>query len=563
MLYKYFISISIFIFTFLPSGKAQKLNRKEKKQIKYAQSVVKFLASDRLEGRATGSDGEKLAVDYISNQFKKLAIGAYEEDNYIQKFEIITLRIASGECYIKTDSQNFEVFKSFYPLSYSNNSSDIKAELVDIAYGIPYTETYKKGYKKKNVLGKICLVNISSPDGIHPHSKHLAWHGIQKRVDELASQGAKCVIFHSFDGQMSKPQGHLKKIKKTSSIPVLFIEDSDLHDCIGQEIQVNVKILTQKGFGNNVVAFVDNKAKNTVVIGAHHDHLGYGEISGAYPSNSGKIHNGADDNASGVAGLLLLAKKLKENKKAKRNNYLFITFSGEEMGLLGSKFFAENTSFPLEKINYMFNFDMIGKLRKSPNTLVVNGVGTSLNFDFWQDSSKYKKLGFDKVKVTKSGIGASDHSSFYLKNIPVLHFFTGQHGDYHKPEDDYEKLNYYGIVKIVNFVEDWIEDLNKKGKINFQKTKSEQSAKMRFPVTLGIMPDYVFDGEGLRIDGITEGKPAHKAGIKAGDILVNLDGKMITNIQDYMKILSSLKKGQKTEGAVKRKDKVIGISVQF
>jgi len=563
MPYKLFSKVILFLFLFGAQAQGQRIGRKEKKEIKYVQSAVKYLSSDRLAGRATGSDGEQLAVDFIKKEFQNIGLEAFGADGYFQSFEIITLRIASNECSMSTDSNKYELFTGFFPLSYGTDSAQIAGQLVNIHYGIPFSKSYPRGYQAKDVKGKICLVNLASPDGIHPHSKYLNWHGIQNRVDELQKSGALGVLFHTFGEQMEKPRGYLKKTKQTSSLPVIFVQDAEiLHDTM-QKIELSVKNIIQNAFGHNVIGYQDNQSENTIVIGAHHDHLGYGEISGAYPANSGKIHNGADDNASGVAGLLLLAYKLKKNRKSKKNNYLFITFSGEEMGLLGSKYYVENPTINLTKTNYMFNFDMIGRLKKEPSILAVNGVGTSSMFDFWKDSILNQKLGFDQLKVTKSGIGASDHSSFYLKNIPSLHFFTGQHRDYHKPEDDFEKLNYLGIVKVINYAEAWIESLNRKGKLDFQKTKNEKSARTRFSVTMGIMPDYVFAGEGLRIDGITDGKPANKAGIKAGDILINFDGKMIHDIQDYMRILSSLKKGQKVDAVIKRGKETKEVNIQF
>ena len=216
--------------------------------------------------------------------------------------------------------------------------------------------------------------------------------------------------------------------------------------------------VVKEGTGKNVVAFLDNSAATTVVIGAHYDHLGYGKSGSSLYVGDPAIHNGADDNASGVSAMLYLAHYLK-NSKAKHNNYLFIAFSGEELGLYGSKNFANNPTIDLATVNYMMNMDMVGRLNEE-KVLAINGAGTS---PVWKDELA-KIKGEIKPKTTDSGIGPSDHTSFYLKDIPVLHFFTGQHSDYHKPTDDSELVNYDGILEVAEFMATLIENKGKKGK---------------------------------------------------------------------------------------------------
>ena len=208
-----------------------------------------------------------------------------------------------------------------------------------------------------------------------------------------------------------------------------------------------------------------------MVIGAHYDHLGYGE-EGSRHTGEPAIHNGADDNASGVAAMLFLAEKLAKSKKQK-NNYLFIAFSAEEMGLHGSKHFVSIPTMPLEEVNYVINMDMIGRLNEE-KTLVINGAGTS---PVWKDVLNKVSVDGISIKTTDSGIGPSDHTSFYLKDIPVLHFFSGQHTDYHKPEDDAKLVNFEGLVSISNFIYTLIQNLNGEGKLAFSKTKDESSSR--------------------------------------------------------------------------------------
>lgn len=308
--------------------------------------------------------------------------------------------------------------------------------------------------------------------------------------------------------------------------------------------------------GNNVIGFVDNKAENTIIIGAHYDHLGFGGEGSLYRDSIKAIHNGADDNASGIAILLNLAARLKE--KNTNNNYLFMAFSGEEMGLLGSNYFIKNPTINTKKVSYMINMDMVGRMKKD-STLAVYGTGTSPIF------KQVLKSHNDNFKLVQqeSGVGPSDHTSFYLADMPVLHFFTGQHEDYHKPGDDSEKLNYDGMYLISDYIFNIISDLDDNGKLAFRKTKNESDSTPRFKVGLGVIPDYLFDGVGMRIDGISEDKPAQKAGLQKGDIVIQLGDSTVTNMMSYMRALSVFDKGSKTKVVVKRGEEKVEKEINF
>lgn len=308
--------------------------------------------------------------------------------------------------------------------------------------------------------------------------------------------------------------------------------------------------------GRNVIAYLDNKATNTIIIGAHFDHLGYGGEGSLYRDSIKVIHNGADDNASGTAVMLDLARKLKD--KNTNNNYLFMAFSGEEMGLLGSNYFVKNPTIDTKAVSYMINMDMVGRLKKD-STLAVYGTGTSPMF------KQVLKAHNNKFKLieNKSGVGPSDHTSFYLADIPVLHFFTGQHEDYHKPSDDFEKLNYQGMNTISEYIFDVITDLDDNGKLAFRKTKNESENTPRFKVGLGVIPDYLFDGKGMRIDGISEGRAAEKAGLQKGDIVIQLGDSTVVNMMSYMRALSVFDKGDKTKAFVLRGKEQVSAQIEF
>ena len=323
-----------------------------------------------------------------------------------------------------------------------------------------------------------------------------------------------------------------------------------------QEVKFTSADSTGTITGHNVIAYLNNNVEQTVVIGAHYDHLGYGDEGSLYRGEDKAIHNGADDNASGVAMLLDLAGKLKTTNTG--NNYLFIAFSGEEMGLLGSNYFAKNPTLSKENLNYMINMDMVGRL-KADSTLAVYGTGTSPMFKQVLEAHNNKF----KLIENESGVGPSDHTSFYLQDIPVLHFFTGQHEDYHKPSDDYDKINYNGMNTISSYIFEVITDLDDNGKMAFRKTKNESDSAPRFKVTLGVVPDYMFEGKGMRIDGVSEDKPAQKAGLLKGDVVVKLGDSTITDMMSYMRALSAFEKGNKTKVVVDREGQEVEAEIEF
>ncbi len=315
-----------------------------------------------------------------------------------------------------------------------------------------------------------------------------------------------------------------------------------------EEIKKNIE-------GINVIGYIDHGKKETIIIGAHYDHIGFGEFGSRYDGEN-EIHNGADDNASGVSILLNLASSL---NKIPKYNYLFIAFSGEEHGLFGSSYYAKNPTIDLTKVRFMMNFDMVGRLR-ADNTLAINGIGTS---------NKWKKLinisnkfNFN-LKTTDSGIGPSDHTSFYLQDIPSIHFFTGQHEDYHKPSDDADKINFDGMYEVYSYVKEIIKQSSYINEFDFQETKSESDVMPSFKVTLGVMPDYMFDGEGMRIDGISKGKTAAKFGFKKGDIVVKMGELEITNMKSYMLALSKFEKGDSIIVVVNRANQSFNLPTVF
>lgn len=380
------------------------------------------------------------------------------------------------------------------------------------------------------------------------HIHYLASDALQGRgTSTHAELKAANYIANCFKATGLKPKG-----TKGYFFDFTFQYNKKVHDTSTKNLPVRL--------GRNVLGFLDNGAEKTVVIGAHFDHLGLGHDGNSTDPNSlGKIHNGADDNASGVAGVIELARFLTTNGIKEKHNFLFMTFSGEELGLLGSKKWCENPTLPLEEISYMINLDMIGRLNDSTKKLLVYGVGTS---DAWIPALEQVNRHF-VMKYDSAGIGPSDQTSFYLKDIPVLHFFTGQHHDYHKPSDDMDKINYTGETQILELIADLIYTLDDKEKLTFFKTAAPQGGKMAFKVTLGVMPDYAFEGTGMRLDGVTDGKPAAKAGLQQGDIITRLGDTPISSVKEYMGVLSQYNKGDETTVSFTRKGELMTATVRF
>ena len=309
--------------------------------------------------------------------------------------------------------------------------------------------------------------------------------------------------------------------------------------------------------GRNVVAVLPGQGEGTIYIGAHYDHWGWGGEGSLYRGADSAIHNGADDNASGVAAVLELARRFHDSPL--QNTVVFIAFSGEEMGLWGSNAFAKEHLGAFPAPRFMVNMDMVGRLN-AERQLAVYGTVTSPLWDGLLDEQN----SFDfRLKREVSGVGPSDNTSFYLADIPVLHFFTGQHEDYHRPSDDWDKVNYAGLADVVDYIEGIVRSADALGELPFSKTKDQSEDSPRFKVTLGVVPDYLYSDPGMRIDGVSEGRPAAKAGLQKGDIVTQMGGQAITSMMDYMKALSTFTQGQTVPITVKRVDVILVVDVTF
>jgi hypothetical protein len=522
---------------------------------------ISTLADDSFEGREAGTAGEKKASDYITSEFKKAGLKPKGSSGFLQEFNFTSGTEIGASTQLVVNISSFVQGKEFYPLPYSANGV-VTGYITKLGYGILDEKNGRNDYKGKiNISKKIFVMETGVPDGNDPHGKFADWLDLRKKLDTAIARGAAAVIFINSDTSFKDPSADWSNRITPTSIPVIFATreiSSVLKDSVVTNCTVGAEIIRIEKQGNNVIGFIDNNATQTVVVGAHYDHLGYGE-SGSLHRGEPAIHNGADDNASGIAALIELAAYMK--RYGKKSNYMFIAFSGEEKGLLGSNYFVKHPTVDLKNINYMLNMDMVGRLKPDEKVLIINGTGTSDRWKGLIDSTKTEGL---KIKETDSGVGPSDHTSFYLQNIPVLHFFSGTHSDYHKPTDDENKINYEGQIMIMKMIENILTRLDSSDKLTFVKTKNESNEDTpRFKVTLGVVPDYTFEGEGMRIDGVTDGKPASKAGLEAGDIVIQLGDYNVVDMMSYMKALGKFKHGESTKVKVKRGNTVVEKEITF
>ena len=516
---------------------AQKLKKADKIILSDLQSSVSYLADDKLEGRRTGTAGEKLAYTYISDRFKTEGLIPKGDDNtYLQQFEINEGKQISKSTFFIVNGNDLKIDQDFFPLIFSANSS------------LEATPTIS--FQEKSMPWFLDLKDLLDKNKNNPHFDLISQ--IQQKASEIASKGGTALIITNSSSINDGLSFEGKQKLTTSAIPVIYLTKPAREKFFKDEnspldLKIKINIEDKKRTGHNVVGYIDEGAQNTIILGAHFDHLGYGEDHNSLWTGGLAIHHGADDNASGTAALIELGKMIK-NSHLKGNNYLLIAFSGEELGLFGSKYFTEHPTIDLSKVNYMINMDMIGRLNDSSHALSIGGYGTS---DTWGSLFKTKEKYFN-IKFDSSGIGPSDHTSFYLKNIPVLFFFTGSHKDYHKPTDVVDKINFTGELQVIKYIYHLFELTEKSSKLAFTKTREPQMGSARFTVSLGIMPDYTFSGTGVRADGIISNKIAEKVGMKAGDVITQLGDFKFSDVNSYMQVLGKFKKGDATKVKVTR-----------
>jgi Tol biopolymer transport system component len=573
---------------------------------------VRFLASEELEGRMTGSEGARKASDYLADRLQNSKLKPAGDNNtFFQKFDFnagVKVLTDQNELILRGDSKSepmqFQVEKDFSPLSFTENRT-VDGEIVFVGYGLTVPGKGAEGYDSYagvDVKDKIALVLRYVPEGVDPKRRQELnrYAGLRYKAMLAREHGAKAVLFVT--GPNSPSRGELIAASFDANMAnsgiVAASITSKVADALFQRAGKDLKALqtgldrenphaesgvTLPNVTAHIVAAVERLKKEDrnvlavvppsgpperaeyVVIGAHYDHLGFGE-TGAMKrqGEEGKVHPGADDNASGSAAVLELAASLAEERKSKpdefRRGIIFAFWSGEEIGLIGSSYFVEHPPFTLSNIAAYVNFDMAGRLRD--NKLSVQGVGSS---NAWRRLIEKRNVaaGFN-LALQEDPYLPTDVTAFYPKGVPVLNFFTGGHDDYHRPTDTADKLDYDGLERITKFARALVVDLAKgEERPDYVKVQQKESAASRdnLRVFLGTIPDYTTDVVGVKLAGIRGGSPAEKAGLKPGDIIVEFGGQKVSNIYDYTYALDAAKIGQPVEIVVMRDGQRVTISV--
>jgi len=560
---------------------------------------ITFLSSDSLKGRYPGTAEMEVAALYIQKAFKDAGLELIGEEG-LQEFEVTT-DISRGEYNTLSFKElSYEAGQDFVPYAFTSNS-ELEAEIVFAGYGFNFN---KKGlewndFEGIDVEGKWVLMLTGDPEIDSANSVFAAYSGDREKTLTATDAGAAGVLLVSgpvMDKRDQLISLHFDKSMGNSGVPVLNIKRSiadallektgmtvekleemlnsnrqahsfPLQESVKASAEVNqVKVNT-----HNVLAFLEGSdpqlKEEIIVIGAHYDHLGFGgPQSGSRMPDTLAIHNGADDNASGVAAIIEILEKLAAHKKELKRSVLVIAFSAEEMGLLGSKYFVNHPSFELTQLKAMVNLDMVGRM-KEDNGILMGGVGTSLEAEelLKELESVDTTLNFG---YSPDGYGPSDHAAFYAENVPVFFLSTGAHDEYHTPFDDVEKINIEGEKRLADYSYALMYHLaTRENSLTYQEndmTDQRKRGRRGFSVTLGIMPDYAgAENTGLRIDGLRKGGPADKAGMKKMDIIIAIDGKVIKNIYDYMHRLNTLEKGKTASVDVLRDGEKVVLLVQL
>lgn len=541
---------------------------------------IEFLASDSLKGRLPGTPEGVVAAKYIRNKLVDFGFTPLAE-NGLQYFDVVTKVIAGNNTALSFNDFKGTLNEDFTPYNFSADA-EIEADIIFVGYGFDIeTDNIKwNDYQNVDVTDKWVMILKADPELDNPNSEFIPFSNEKSKVITAKDHGAAGVIFVS--GYELDKKDELAKLEKDQTESNLGISAFNIKRDVADKIlsktgntiadlekEINLKkepksfdckttvkatseVQFKKVKTQNVVAMLaggnTNLSNEYIVIGGHYDHLGMGgSNTSSRMQDSIGIHHGADDNASGISSIIEIAEKLAYNKEFLQRNVIIVAFGAEEIGTIGSKFFTSNPVVDLSQIKAMINIDMVGRLKESKE-LFVGGVGTSL-----ESEDLLKKLveGKDlKLGISYSGFGPSDHSPFYVEDIPVFFFSTGAHPDYHTPLDVIEKLNFDGLKVLTDYIYDLSFDLlNKTDHLTFQesgpKGKSTAPSRGKSKVKLGIMPNFgKSDNKGLRIDGVTPGGAAYNGGLQKDDIIVAIEGKAVHNIYEYMSRMGNLKPEQ-------------------
>lgn len=713
---------------------------------------INYLASDRLEGRRTGTPGAQQAAQYVAEEFERLGLapggsipftsrtGSHSVSgtlaSYFQPFPYVagvelgrnnsltvTRRVVEPSQGVPM-AIDFVLGEDWMPLGFSASGKVESAPVVFVGYGITDAEQNYDDYKGADLKGKVALAFAGTPDGDNPHGRFTRSGELRFKAAAARAAGASALAviareenfkddkltalkYDNAGGDAGLPvlvisrQAASKILGTGSSVSLTQVEQfvgnwlnkmgevmskyaaehpgatytygysmsntpagehrpmedySLFKEARSVTLSIATDIVRKEAPAANVVGVLEGSdptlKDEVIVVGAHYDHLGRGG-EGSLAPREGEIHHGADDNASGTAGLLELARLLSQDREKMRRTLVFIAFGGEEEGLIGSSYYVAHPARPIEQTVAMINMDMVGRLKG--DALTVGGVGTAAEWRGWveeanrgykvsvdpsgtgaqtngnaggdgaarqeatdktkgtpdgakdskgaktengakeakgektekgektgkdskngKDSTPFIIIGTDgrvvatatpgpvfTLRLNEDGYGPSDHSSFYSKRVPVLFLFTGAHEDYHKPSDTADKINYEGEARVLQFAREIVYDLQAAARRpTFAVARTESNSRSTgFRVYLGTIPTYADSSDGLRLDGVREGSPAEKAGLKAGDRVVKLAGRDVKNVYDYTQALSEMKVGQEYEVEVVREGRRLTLKI--
>jgi hypothetical protein len=570
---------------------------------------VTFLADDAREGREPGTKGIDAAADYVARTFEQAGLKpAPGATGFFQPFTLAgspSLGTPLSLVFAGPDGKTIRAERSeFSPLAIGTGGKLSNVPVVFAGYGITAKDEGRKldydDYAGLDVKGKTVLIIRHEPQADREDSpfegkRHSSFATFRHKATNAFQHGAAAVIFLNDKASLKDDKDALLQIHEAgtdvnSPIPFVMVGRAladKLLEAAGQppleelEKQIDADLKPRSralnGWGLDAEITIDRKsietknvvgvlegegphADETVVIGAHYDHLGRGGVfSGSLAFLSSDIHNGADDNASGTAMVLEMARRLARRPDPLPRRVVFMAFSGEERGLLGSRYYVEHPLFPLKNTVLMVNFDMVGRLN-GKNELTMIGTGTVGGVDPLVEAlGSSAGLKIKKVAGLSDGFGGSDHQSFYGKDIPVLFAFTGVHRDYHRPSDDVERINFDGMARIADYMELILLDVVRRTerpafvRLSRPSGRGGDPARAGFSVYLGTMPDYGDESkQGMKLAGVREGSPAEKGGLKGGDVITGFGGKPVGTIYDFMESMGRYKPGDKVEVVVKR-----------
>jgi len=566
---------------------------------------VSYLASDHLDGRRTGTAGGNEAARYIAVEFTKIGLKPGVA-GYQQTFPYVAGVELGEKNRLSAGAVTLNVRKDWMPLGFSSNQDMNRVPAILVGYGITASELNHNDYANAKVSGHVAIALSGTPDGDNPHGQFARHEEVRWKAIAARNAGAKALVVIARENNFSEDRLSRLRYDNTAGdagIPVIAISRQAAEQLLPNRslaefeqaaksksdaayaelatpVSLSVDIIRQEVPAYNVVGVLEGSdpvLKNeNIVLGAHYDHLGRGgEGSGSLVPDSADIHHGADDNASGTAGLLELARLFSAQRPRPKRTLIFIAFGGEEEGLLGSAYYVNHPLTPLTNTVAMINMDMIGRMRD--RKLVIGGVGTAqewkqiitqansaeaMRVSASSDPAPMQGVpivvsangrpivttnpnGTFDLAMNEDGYGPSDHSQFYGKQIPVLFFWTGTHSDYHKPSDTFDKINYDDEARILRLVTRIVREVDGAEKrLSYTTAKAEAPRSGGFRVYLGTIPNYADSTNGLLIDGVREGSPAEKAGLKPGDRIVKIGTRDVKNVYDYTYALGEMKAGQ-------------------